>query len=423
MLIDDFEPNIRTVFDDRTMTTTGENKGRYHVKLGYTFIGYNGSKKQWIPKVFKTNVFATREEFDMIVGKSKRDDIVSKRNKLNERVGTLRQLIKKNPEITYEQCVRLYEYKGSFDNVIGLFDWYYDFQRDPAQEQDGNAKVIRGARNSFKRYKNTEYISFAEVTPRWIEGYEKWARGIGNRRTTIGIYTRALRTIFNVAIDMKLIRPETYPFGDKKYVPPKGKRSTDKSLQVVIKNQVLTFRSDNDSINEALDYWILCFFCNGCNPADIAYLKSANLDDNYLSFERKKTERTEKENETIVIYINELVKGIIARRRTTSLRPNEYIFPILTNDMTSAQRKEAIIQFRRRINKQLVAASDEMKLASSLKLENARYTVANILNDNGMDMDIIGKLMGHNSDITKTYMDSIKNETRKKVSEILSAAS
>jgi hypothetical protein len=42
-------------------------------------------------------------------------------------------------------------------------------------------------------------------------------------KTTIGIYTRQLRTLFNEAIEQGLLKKEKhYPFGRRKYVPPTG---------------------------------------------------------------------------------------------------------------------------------------------------------------------------------------------------------
>lgn len=40
--------------------------------------------------------------------------------------------------------------------------------------------------------------------------------------TTVGIYLRPLRSIFNDAIEMGLVPRENYPFGEKKYQIPTG---------------------------------------------------------------------------------------------------------------------------------------------------------------------------------------------------------
>jgi integrase/recombinase XerD len=41
-------------------------------------------------------------------------------------------------------------------------------------------------------------------------------------KTTVGIYVRQLRTLFNEAIELCIIKREKYPFGRRKYQPPTG---------------------------------------------------------------------------------------------------------------------------------------------------------------------------------------------------------
>ena len=43
----------------------------------------------------------------------------------------------------------------------------------------------------------------------------------GRSLTTVSMYVRALRAIFNVAIENKDFKKERYPFGKKKYQVPK----------------------------------------------------------------------------------------------------------------------------------------------------------------------------------------------------------
>ena len=53
--------------------------------------------------------------------------------------------------------------------------------------------------------------------------YEKWMESKGNSVTTISLYIRCLRHIFNVAIAKKLIDRDLYPFGPDKYLIPTGR--------------------------------------------------------------------------------------------------------------------------------------------------------------------------------------------------------
>jgi hypothetical protein len=45
----------------------------------------------------------------------------------------------------------------------------------------------------------------------------------GASDTTIGIYSRTLRVVFNDAIEAKIIERDSYPFGNKGFSPPVGR--------------------------------------------------------------------------------------------------------------------------------------------------------------------------------------------------------
>ncbi len=53
----------------------------------------------------------------------------------------------------------------------------------------------------------------------------------GNSLTTVGIYIRPLRALFNQAIRDGIIAPESYPFGKGRYQIPAG-RNVKKALSL-----------------------------------------------------------------------------------------------------------------------------------------------------------------------------------------------
>ena len=56
-------------------------------------------------------------------------------------------------------------------------------------------------------------VCFREITVSYLNQYELWLRNKEVSKTTISIYVRGLRTIFNEAIDAGLIKREKcYPF-------------------------------------------------------------------------------------------------------------------------------------------------------------------------------------------------------------------
>jgi integrase/recombinase XerD len=96
----------------------------------------------------------------------------------------------------------------------------------------------------------------------------------GNTKTTVGIYTRNLRSIYNYGISKNVIKKdENYPFGKRKYVIPSGsnkKKALSQNEVSLIYNYQTTANSPED---KAKDFWIFSYLCNGINFKDIALMK------------------------------------------------------------------------------------------------------------------------------------------------------
>ena len=66
------------------------------------------------------------------------------------------------------------------------------------------------------------------------------------------------------------------------------------------------------------------------NPKDIACLKYKNIHDEYIVFERSKTERALRSDpKPITVFINDDMKDIIERWSNKDKSTNNYIFPVM----------------------------------------------------------------------------------------------
>jgi hypothetical protein len=69
----------------------------------------------------------------------------------------------------------------------------------------------------WKTGKVPSKLAFAEITPEWLNQYENYiTKEKGQSITTVGIYLRALRSVFNQALTEDDIKREIYPFGKRK---------------------------------------------------------------------------------------------------------------------------------------------------------------------------------------------------------------
>ena len=78
---------------------------------------------------------------------------------------------------------------------------------------------------------------------------------------------------------------------------------------------------------KAKDFWFFSFYGNGMNVKDIISLKFKNIQNEFLVFERAKTELTARRDQPIVIscFINEDMKHIIDKWGNDHRDPENYI--------------------------------------------------------------------------------------------------
>ena len=154
-------------------------------------------------------------------------------------------------------------------------------------------KVLREGRISTGINYHCSYVSlkkfrgdvrFSEITVSYLNEYESWLKNQNISKTTVGMYLRPLRAIFNEAIEESIIKREKcYPFGRRRYCIPASK-NIKKALDLDDIKKIYYYQCELESEQRARDYWLFSYFGNGMNAKDIACLKNKNINENYLVF-------------------------------------------------------------------------------------------------------------------------------------------
>jgi site-specific recombinase XerD len=236
--------------------------------------------------------------------------------------------------------------------------------------------------------------------------------------TTVGIYLRNLKALFNIVLESKDLSKEFYPFSKNKYVIPNSK-NIKKSLS---KEQLsILFNSKPATIQQekAKDFWFFSYACNGMNIKDIALLKFSDINNDTIHYFREKTKRTSKSNKSsIVVHLNDFTISIINKYRQTS--SSSYIFDIIQEKQSlDVQRKKAQA-FTRFINQHIKKLAIELGLPSDISTIWARHSFAsNFIQSGGTIVDTMESL-GHSSiTTTQNYLKSFENNTKKELSKSL----
>lgn len=323
---------------------------------------------------------------------------------------------------SFDQFEKKYFRKTSDANNV-----FYHFEKvikdNFEKNKIGTSESYKYTLKSFKDFANNKggaeltKLSFTTITPDWLNKYEDFMVSKGKSITTIAIYTRTLRVIFNNAIEDGDISNDLYPFGKKKYQIPETKKVkkalTGKQLATLFKTEPLTIEQI-----KAKDFWFFSYACNGMNPKDICLLKYSDIKDGKFSYYRAKTFNKSRTKEKIEIYINDFTNSIIEKYGNE--KKDGYVFPMLQIKESELKKYSIIKNFTRAINQHLKVLAKNNGLPEELSSYWARHSFATNSIRNGASLEFISEALNHSDlSVTKAYFAGFEEETKKEFSDKL----
>lgn len=276
--------------------------------------------------------------------------------------------------------------------------------------------------NHLKDYTKSDNVLFARVTSEFLKEFESYLSHTGLTASSIGIYMRNIRRIFNIAIAKKTISYDIYPFGRNKYSPP-ATRKAKKALSIEDIKKLYNYNHGNAQEQWAKDMWFFSYSANGMNVKDIALLKYENIKDDEMSFIREKTKHSTRDSQRIIqIILNDELKRIIAKWGNKKQLPKNYIFNILKEPGNPLQVYKDVHQAVKTINKYMKRIAIDQKLTRIPTTNFARHSFSTILKRAGVSIEMISEQLGHSSiKTTQIYLDSFEKEQRKEIEKHLFA--
>jgi integrase/recombinase XerD len=317
---------------------------------------------------------------------------------------------------------QLFKTQAGINNVIDRYQSYID--QLEANEQIGTASNYRCSITSIQAFVNdgrknpVNKIAFESITPEFLNRYEQWMINKEKSKTTVGIYLRPLRKIFNEAIEGGEIDRETYPF--KTYKIPTGK-NVKKALEPAdLKNLYTAKVSPGSFIEKARDFWFFSYQCNGMNFRDIAELKFKNIHDTYFSFLRHKTINTTKEDPTpIVVPLTSYITDFIHKYGNKKGKPNDYVFPIFQVGITAKERHRINQNFIRFVNQHMQKLVEELGLSIKLGTMVARHTFTTRVTRT-LGLEFAQEALGHTTmATTQNYWKGFEQVAKKEMADKL----
>lgn len=403
------KPSISIWLDNRRL----KKDKKFPVRIRITL----NRKRYYYP----TNIDLTESEFETALSSkpgNKLKDIHLKLNELERQANEAVDMIV--DELHCEFSIVLFEKylnigSAEYKDVFSCFERKIKQLRQA--DQINTAVGYTAAKKNIESYTGRTTLPFQEVDKRFLQDLENHMIKKKKLLTTIGIYMRYLRTIFNEATDEKLVNIDLYPFGRNKYQipqPSNNKRALGNDDLV----KIFQYQPEQNTWEEyAKDIWTLSLLCQGMNMKDISNLRYKNIQDDKIIFIREKTKRTKKSNlMPIVVYINETVREIIQKWGNEMTSPNQFVFPICSDDDTATRNLKKIQQQIKVINKHIRHIATKLEIKQDVTFYAARHSFATTLKRQGRSIEEIQEFLGHtDKKTTERYLASFGDEHKRSI--------
>ncbi len=278
----------------------------------------------------------------------------------------------------------------------------------------GNARANKETLGSLKLFNSSSNkLNFRDITPEFLYKYDVFLRSRGGTDGGIGVRMRAIRALYNMAVERKIVKEDTYPFSIYKVSKLKGKGLKRALNMVDVKKIVDMDLSEHPKLVNSRNYFVFSFYTRGMNFADMMKLKWTDITDDQIHYTRSKTKGN------FIIKILPPVQKVLDYYKADTT--TKYVFPILSKDkLTPTQpeyrKKKMLLLY----NKQLKEISTVCGINKPLSSYVARHSFANCLKQKGVATDIISESMGHqNLTVTQAYLKELESSVLDNACEML----
>lgn len=399
-------------------TRRAKSDGTYPVKLRLTFE----RDRVYYP----TGHNLSQEDFDRAMGDRPRAEHKERAIQFRAMEARANEIIEGMSVFTFQGFDKLYKTtkKQNQGCAFGMLESYIESLRAEGRAKTANSYLC--TLNSFKAFHGRQTLPFSEITVGYLQGYEQWmlqpkpvSKGKkttmkANSATTVGIYLRSLRTVYNQAIAEKLVSIDAYPFGKRGYKIPAG-QNIKKAITLEEIKLLFQFTPRTERESYFRDLWLFSYLCNGANMKDLARLKYGNIDGDTVTFVRSKTERSSKQNlKPIVCHYDPKARAIVERWGNKPAKPDSYVFPVLQPGDNADRELSLVQEMVKQVNKYIDRIAKAVGITQHVTTYTARHSFATVLKRSSAPISYISEALGHKDlKTTENYLGSFDSGTRK----------
>jgi hypothetical protein len=217
----------------------------------------------------------------------------------------IEELLIQDRKVTNDKLIELVE------NPVKQSHTFYEYfnKRIKELENDekyGNANAYKDTLRELNKFHSSDLYFYA-VDLNFLQEFKKKLLKEGKKGTTISVYLRTIRAVYNHAIENNFAKELEYPFkrGNKLF-KDLDTNTTPRAINSTELNSIKQLNV-NDSLIDAKNYFLFGYYVGGINFVDMARLKY-NENINYGRIEFKRFKIRSKNPELVSIGINEPIK-------------------------------------------------------------------------------------------------------------------
>ncbi len=293
------------------------------------------------------------------------------------------------------------ELRKKIENDITISSWGKVLMtRKRKSNKPGTARWYQSGIEALIKFNQGKDILLYNINVTLLRNFEAHHVGKGNSKNTIGIYLKAIRVIYNSAIEEDQFIPIKDAFKFYKIPSPvrTKKRAISKNKMVGLKD--LKYERESP-LWHSNNYALIMFYCRGMNFIDLVKIKVRDIADGRLYYGRSKT------NDSFSVKITDELANIF-KHYLFGKHAEDYLFP--TNYDGSTEHYQKYKSQRRRMNERLKIIASDAGIDGSFTTYSIRHSWATIAKYMGISTEIISEGLGHSSlKTTEIYLKSFEN--------------
>ncbi len=303
------------------------------------------------------------------------------------------------------------ELKKKIENDVSLSKWgEILIKRKEAANKPGTALWYRNAIKALVKFNDNQDLKLYDITVTFLKNFEAFHLGKGNSINGIGIYLRAIRSIYNAAINEDLFVPIKNSF--KVYKIPTGTRTKKRAVS---KEKISNVKNLNYEVGSALwhtkNYMMVMFYCRGMNFIDLVQIKVKHITDMHLFYGRSKTGQPFAIK--IVPQLREILNFYLNNKKL-----DDFLFPANYDGSTEYFQKYK--SQRRRMNERLKIIAKDAEIEGVFTTYYIRHSWATIAKYMGISTALISEGLGHYSiTTTEIYLKDFDNDVLDEVNALV----